>query len=194
LHSFLEKCSQRSEIMKLKKKKCLQWSSYVMFFNITWKKRCFRFKCWSITLIWTYSSKIKSWIKKNTMMKKIQYTRFMSRINADISQDSSISFILYLFYNANILKSLKRLRYKIIVIEFVNDINILTYEMSTKNNFRTLKKTHVEYELWARWHKARFASIKYKLMHLTKNHRRFNMTTIININEIIKKSSFRWKC
>jgi hypothetical protein len=28
------------------------------------KKRCYRFKCWSITLIWTYSSRIKSWIKK----------------------------------------------------------------------------------------------------------------------------------
>jgi hypothetical protein len=115
-------------------------------------------------------------------------TTYMSRINADISQNSSIFLILYLFYNSNILKSLKRSRYKIIVIEFVNDINILIYETSTKNNCRTLKKTHVECELWARRHEARFASIKYELMHLTRNHRRFNMTTIININEVIKKS------
>jgi hypothetical protein len=115
-------------------------------------------------------------------------TTFMSRINADISQDSSISFILYLFYNANILKSLKRSRYKISVIEFVNDINILIYETSTKSNCRALKKAHVECELWARRHEARFASTKYELMHLTRNHRRFNMTTIININEVIKKS------
>jgi hypothetical protein len=115
-------------------------------------------------------------------------TTFMSRINADISQDSSISFILYLFYNADILKSLKRSWYRIIVIEFVNDINILIYETSTKNNCKTLKKAHVECELWTRRHEARFASTKYELMHLTKNHRRFNMTTIININEVIKKS------
>jgi hypothetical protein len=115
-------------------------------------------------------------------------TTFMNRINADISQNSSISFILYFFYNANILKSLKRSRYKIIVIEFVNDINILIYETSTKNNCKALKKIHVEWELWARRHEARFASIKYELMHLTRNHRCFNMTTIININEVIKKS------
>jgi hypothetical protein len=115
-------------------------------------------------------------------------TTFMSRVNVDISQDSSIFFIFYFFYNADILKSLKRSRYKIIVIEFVNDINILTYETSTKNNCRALKKTHVECELWAKRHEARFASIKYELMHLTRNYRRFNMTTIININEIIKKS------
>jgi hypothetical protein len=120
-------------------------------------------------------------------------TTFMSRINADISQDSSISFILYLFYNADILKSLKRSRYRIIVIEFVNDINILIYETSTKNNCRALKKAHVECELWARRHEARFASIKYELMHLTRNHRRFNMTTIININEFIKKSFISMK-
>ncbi len=115
-------------------------------------------------------------------------TTYMSRMNADISQNSSIFFIFYLFYNADILKSLKRSRYKIIVIEFVNDINILTYETSTKSNCKTLKKTHVECELWAKRHETDFASIKYELMHLTRNHRRFNMTTIININEIIKKS------
>ncbi len=120
-------------------------------------------------------------------------TTFMRKINADISQNSSIFFIFYFFYNANILKSLKRSRYRIIVIEFVNDINILIYETSTKNNCRALKKIHVECELWTRRHEARFASIKYELMHLTKNHQRFNMMIIININEIIKKSFISMK-
>jgi hypothetical protein len=67
-------------------------------------------------------------------------TTFINKINVDISQDSSIFFIFYFFYNANILKLLKRSRYKIIVIEFMNDINILIYEMNTKNNCETLKK------------------------------------------------------
>jgi hypothetical protein len=120
-------------------------------------------------------------------------TTFIRRVNADILQHSSISFILYFFYNADILKSLKRSRYKIIVIEFVNDINILIYKINTKNNCKALKKAHVECELWARRHEARFASIKYELMHLTKNQRRFNMTTIININEVIKKSFISMK-
>ncbi len=74
-------------------------------------------------------------------------TTFMRRVDADISQDSSIFLILYLFYNADILKSLKRSRYRIIAIEFVNDINILTYETNTKNNCKALKKAHVECEL-----------------------------------------------
>jgi hypothetical protein len=120
-------------------------------------------------------------------------TTFISRINADISQNSSISLIFYFFYNADILKSLKRSRYKIIVIEFVNDINILTYETSTKSDCKALKKAHVECELWTRRHEARFASIKYELMHLTRNHRRFNMMTIININEVIKESFISMK-
>jgi hypothetical protein len=60
--------------------------------------------------------------------------------------------------------------------------------MNMKSNCKTLKKIHVECELWTRWVQTRFASIKYELMHLRKNHRRFNMMTIININEVIKKS------
>jgi hypothetical protein len=35
---------------------------------------------------------------------------------------------------------------------------------------------------------ARFASIKYELLHLVRNHKRFDMTIIININDIIKRS------
>ncbi len=66
----------------------------------------------------------------------------MSRISVDISQDSSISFILYLFYNANILKVFKTSRYKITAINFVNDINILTYDTNTASNCRALEQTH----------------------------------------------------
>jgi hypothetical protein len=120
-------------------------------------------------------------------------TTFINKVNADISQNLSISFIFYFFYNADILKSLKRSRYKIIVIEFVNDINILIYKTNTKSNCKILKKAHVKCELWTRRHEVRFASIKYELMHLTKNHRRFNMMIIININEVIKKSFISMK-
>jgi predicted RNA binding protein with dsRBD fold (UPF0201 family) len=68
---------------------------------------------------------------------------FMSLINVDISQDSLISFILYFFYNANILEIFEILRYKIIVINFVNDINILIYDMKTINNCKTLKQIQI---------------------------------------------------
>jgi hypothetical protein len=116
-------------------------------------------------------------------------TTFMCQINVDISQDSSISFILYLFFNANILKSLKKTRHKITIIDFVNDINILTYETNVESNCKIFEKTHFECELWARRHETRFASTKYELLHFVRNYRRFNISAFISINNVIKKSS-----
>jgi hypothetical protein len=86
------------------------------------------------------------------------------------------------------LKVFERFKYKIIITNFVNDIKILTYDINITNNCRTLKKIHVICELWARRHDVRFASIKYKLLHLTKNHKRFDMTITINVKNVIRKS------
>jgi predicted adenine nucleotide alpha hydrolase (AANH) superfamily ATPase len=66
----------------------------------------------------------------------------MSNVNVDISQRSSVSSILYLFYNANLLKLLEQSSRKMTVIDFVNDINILIYDTSTISNCRLLKKMH----------------------------------------------------
>jgi hypothetical protein len=113
----------------------------------------------------------------------------MTLIKINISQNFFISFILYYFYNANILKIFKRFKYKIRIINFVNDINILTYDINITSNCKTLKKTHVICELWTRRHEARFALIKYELLHLIKNHKRFDMTITINVKNVIKKST-----
>jgi hypothetical protein len=53
---------------------------------------------------------------------------------------------------------------------------------------RALKKIHIICELWACRHDVRFASIKYELLHLTKNHKRFDMTITIIIKNVIRKS------
>ncbi len=113
----------------------------------------------------------------------------MNQIKVDISQNSFVSLILYFFYNADILKIFKRFKYKITIINFVNDINILTYNTSITNNCKALKKIHVICELWARRHNVRFASTKYELLHLTRNHRRFDMTITINVENVIRKST-----
>ncbi len=113
----------------------------------------------------------------------------MNQIKIDILQSFFVSFIWYFFYNANILKIFEKFKYKIIIINFVNDINILTYDINVINNCKTLKKIHVIYELWTRRHDDRFASIKYKLLYLTKNHKRFNMTITINVKNVIRKST-----
>ncbi len=111
----------------------------------------------------------------------------MSNVNVDISQKSSMSLILYLFYNANLLKLFEQSSRKMIVIDFVNDINILIYDINTINNCRLLKKMHEHCLLWNRRHEIVFASIKYELIHLTKNIAKFDMQTSIKICDVVKQ-------
>ncbi len=84
---------------------------------------------------------------KCTTLRVNEQLTLMNQIKVDISQNSFVSFILYFFYNADILKVFERFKYKIIVIDFVNDINILTYDTNITNNCKALKKTHVICEL-----------------------------------------------
>jgi hypothetical protein len=112
----------------------------------------------------------------------------MSNVNVDISQKSSMSLILYLFYNANLLKLLEQSSRKMIVIDFVNDINILIYDINTISNCRLLKKIHEHCLLWNRRHEIVFASIKYELIYLTRNIAKFDMQTSIKICDVVKQS------
>jgi hypothetical protein len=115
-------------------------------------------------------------------------TTTMNNVNVDISQRSFVSLILYLFYNADFLKSLKRSSRRVAALDFVNDINILTYEFNITSNYRILKKMHVHCEMWARRHEIVFASIKYELIHLTRNSRKFDMRAIVRICDVVKQS------
>jgi hypothetical protein len=74
-----------------------------------------------------------------------------------------------------------------IVIDFVNDINIFIYDINTINNDRLLKKMHEHYLLWSRRHEIVFTSIKYELIHLIKNIAKFDMQTSIKICDVVKQ-------
>ncbi len=145
------------------------------------KKR--RISTWIVT--WTNSFMQDRTI--NFIVKAKQ--TIMSNVNVDISQKSSMSSFLYLFYNANLLKLLEQSSRKVIVIDFVNDINILIYDINTISNCRLLKKMHEHCLLWSRRHEIVFASIKYELIHLTRNIAKFNMQTSIKICDVVKQSS-----
>jgi hypothetical protein len=71
------------------------------------------------------------------------------------------------------------------------DLNLESFRdvIFTKQNCRTLKHLHQECETWNRRHEIVFASIKYELIHLTKNHRRFNMQMKLRIEAIQKTSA-----
>ncbi len=112
----------------------------------------------------------------------------MREINADISQKFLISLILFLFFNASLIKKCEALRIKIEVLDFVNDINILVYDRFTEKICRTLSKAHDVCAKWARTHDTTFASEKYKLTHFTRKLKRFDMMTSIQIESSVIKS------
>jgi len=117
----------------------------------------------------------------------------MCKINADIFQRFFISFILFLFFNVNLIKKCKALRIKVEVLNFVNDINILVYDRFIEEICRMLSKTYNACAKWACTHDAMFASEKYKLTHFIRKLKRFNMMISIQIkSSVIKSKSDVW--
>jgi len=114
----------------------------------------------------------------------------MQWVNADISQRFFISLILFLFFNASLIKKCEALEIKIEVLDFINDINILIYDKITELICKSLSWAHDVCAKWAWTHDATFASEKYKLTHFTRKSKRFDMTVSLHIeNSIIKSKS-----
>ena len=85
---------------------------------------------------------IKNFLKnKNITLIIKRYTQTKRRISVNISQKFSFFLILYLFYNANLLKTCENIKLRFSIINFVNNINILIYNKFTKRNCKMLKKT-----------------------------------------------------
>ena len=53
-----------------------------------------------------------------------------------------MSSILFLFFNALLIERYVKIKLKLQVEEFVNDIYLLTYGKSTEVNYETLRKAH----------------------------------------------------
>ncbi len=117
-----------------------------------------------------------------------EQTSDMRKINADILQRFFISSILFLFFNASLIKKCEALKIKIEVLDFVNNINILVYNRFIEEICRTLSKAYDVCTKWACTHDVTFASEKYKLTHFTRKSKRFNMTINIQIESSVIKS------
>jgi hypothetical protein len=96
-------------------------------------------------------------------------------------QRSSLFFVLYLFYNVDLLKMCDKFEINTKFLKYANDINILINDKSTNENCRNLKRIHKFCERWAIRHKSLFALIKYELIHFIKNSKKFDMTITIKI-------------
>ena len=117
------------------------------------------------------------------------YMMMKRSVNINLSQDSSLSLILYLFYNVNLLKACDNIRLKTSFTNFVNDINILTYEKFMKCNCKVLSEIYDRCEQWSKMHDIKFSKTKYKLIHFTKIFKWFNM----NINVKLMKHQINSK-
>ena len=102
-------------------------------------------------------------------------------VRTGIPQGSPVSSILYLFYNADLLDICEKPGIRASGLDFVDDVNILAYSTSTKENCKTLEQLHTECKQWVNKHRAIFAPKKYKLIHLAHSPKKFDMIATINI-------------
>jgi hypothetical protein len=68
---------------------------------------------------------------------------------AKVLQGSLLSLMLFLFYNALLLKALDLLELRLSTLGFADDINLLTYSESTVVNCITLELAHDRCLAWA---------------------------------------------
>ena len=69
---------------------------------------------------------------QNIIFISINYIIEKQILCTELSQNSFMSFILYLFFNPGLLKLINKLKIKITTIKFVNNINLLIYKRFTK--------------------------------------------------------------
>ena len=91
--------------------------------------------------------RLVKWV--NSFLKNKQFTlSFDSKTSAlrpvlaGILQGSPVSPILFLFFNAELVKGCEKLGIKASPVEFVDDVNILAYERSTADTCETLSRVH----------------------------------------------------
>lgn len=118
--------------------------------------------------------------RSTTLAINSKITGFFS-VTMGIPQGSPISPILYFFYNADLLEICKRPGTTTSAMGFIDDVNILAYSTSTEENVKTLERLHKQCEAWACRHGSTFTLKKYKLIHLAKNPKKFNMAATITI-------------
>ena len=94
-----------------------------------------------------------------------------------------LSFILYLFYNVDLLKNCDDIKLRTSIIDFINDVNILTYNDSTKRSCEKLKKMYRKCEKWCETYKSRFDVDKCEFIHFDKTSRKHNIQQKIELIE-----------
>jgi hypothetical protein len=99
------------------------------------------------------------------------YMSAMRRTQVGIPQGSPLSPILYLFYNACLIRSCEIPRLRTSTTAFVDDNNVLVIGDSTRVNIQTLGVIEEKCKAWERTHGSKFNRDKFHLVHLTRARR-----------------------
>ena len=116
-----------------------------------------------------------------------QKTSQMEPAMTGIPQGSPISPVLFLFFNGPLIEELAKLRQKVQVGGFVDDVHLLAYGTSTAANCLELRQAHEVCLRWARTHGAQFAPQKYELVHMTRYPKRHDMTATVDLGQVAVK-------
>ncbi len=123
--------------------------------------------------------------KKATLITLREKTSVIKKVKTGISQESSISPVLFLFFNASLIESYVKANLPVQIKEFVDDIHLLTYSESIEVNYVNLEKAHNLCLKWAATHKASFAPQKYELLHMSRTPKKFNIKMAINFDNTV---------
>ncbi len=137
---------------------------------------------------------VKNFLKDQCITITIDdYTMMKCSVNINILQDSLLSLILYLFYNANLLEAYDDIKLRINFINFVNNVNILIYKEFMKRNCRVLNKIYNRCKQWLKMHDIKFLMTKHELIHFMKIFKWFNMKVDVKLmkHQINLKSNIR---
>lgn len=101
----------------------------------------------------------------------ISLSKFISKIfetDTGISQESLISSLFYLFYNADLMK--KEKNYKTINLRYIDDVAKIITESSTEINCRKIESLFkTRKQSWSQKHASKFASTKFQLLHFKRS-------------------------
>ena len=87
----------------------------------------------------------------------------------EVFQKSSLSFILYIFYNAQIIEWCIDFFRNMNASDFINDINIIIIKNNVENNLINFKIIHDRCEKWISTHKFIFNKSKYEFIHFRRH-------------------------
>ncbi len=97
--------------------------------------------------------------------KLVDFTSCQLSVNVGIPQGSSLSAILFLFYNADLIDACTNAQEKSIASGFIDHVAILVRETSTHSNLKTLYKIHWQTKMWVGTHASVLDVAKYQLIN-----------------------------